>query len=120
MLIGHGGSGETGSVVTDEALDDVEVLQAATRLLTGVAMRSLDVIASTRCRSQFGKYRDGSSLRAGRISVRSRPGLADRAHRSVWQLASAAVRVLPPAGPRFRDGGSACPFGKGKGPAHGE
>jgi hypothetical protein len=76
MLIGHGGSGETGSVVTDEALDDVEVLQAATRLLTGVALRSLDVIASTRCRSQFGKYRDSSSLRAGRISVRSRPGLA--------------------------------------------
>ena len=37
---------------------------------------SVQMIASMRCRSQFGKYRGGSSLRAGRISARSRPGLA--------------------------------------------
>jgi DNA-binding MarR family transcriptional regulator len=53
MLIGHGGSGETGSVVTDAALDDVEVLHEATRLLTGVALRSLDVLGGAVSLPQF-------------------------------------------------------------------
>src|SRR5207247_6732761 len=38
---------------------------------------SVQMIASTRCRSQFGKYRGVfSSLRAGRTRVRPRPGPA--------------------------------------------
>jgi len=59
---------------------------------------SVQMIASTRWRSQFGNGRGCSSLRAGRISVRSRPGPAKNS--SVSSLASplSVTTAVPGAG----------------------
>jgi len=59
---------------------------------------SVQMIASTRCRSQFGKDRAFSSLRAGRIRSRPRPGLAKKVSVSSPARPLSVTMAVPGAG----------------------
>jgi hypothetical protein len=60
---------------------------------------SVQMIASTRCRSQFGKYLGAfSSLRAGRISVRPRSGPAKNASVSSPDRPLSVTMAVPGTG----------------------
>jgi hypothetical protein len=59
------------------------------------------MIASTRCRSQFGKYRDVfSSLRAGRIKVKAKSGPAKK-HSVSWPDSPLSVMMAVPGAGRL-------------------
>ena len=59
---------------------------------------SVQMIASTRCRSQFGKCQGFSSLRAGRIKARPRSGPAKNASMSSPDRPLPVTMAVPGAG----------------------